>query len=251
MTKFILLVFSILMLGFVLPSRKKIKIFLAGDSTVSNKEKKAFPETGWGMPFTYFWDSSITVVNRAKNGRSTKSFISEGLWQSILDEASYGDYIFIQFGHNDESKDKGDRYSTAVEFKANLLKFVLDSRKKHAIPILITPVARRKFDANEVIKETHGEYPDLVKQVASENDVPLIDLNEKSKILLNELGPESSKNFFNYLSIDENPNYPNGAKDDTHFNELGARRMAELVLQEIKFLNLDLVERIVAPGNKK
>src|SRR5436189_2567426 len=103
---------AICSLAFILPDKRKIKIFIAGDSTMSIKETKAYPETGWGMPFVYFWDSTVTVVNRARNGRSTKTFISEGLWKSIYDEAGPGDYVIIQFGHNDESKDKGERYAT-------------------------------------------------------------------------------------------------------------------------------------------
>src|SRR4249920_2775410 len=118
-----------------IPDKKKIKIFLAGDSTMSIKATNAFPETGWGMPFVYFWDSTVTVVNRAKNGRSTKTFISEGLWKSITDEAGEGDYVFIQFGHNDESVAKSERYTTPDEFRNNLVRFVSETRSKNAIPI--------------------------------------------------------------------------------------------------------------------
>ena len=100
---------SLFGVSFFLPEKKNISIFLAGDSTIAIKETKAYPETGWGMPFVFFWDSSVTVVNKAKNGRSTKTFISEGLWQSIVDDAKEGDYVFIQFGHNDESVDKNER----------------------------------------------------------------------------------------------------------------------------------------------
>src|SRR5205809_1988324 len=90
----------------VLPEKKKIHVFMAGDSTMAIKDPKAYPETGWGMPFVQFWDSTVTVVNLAKNGRSTKTFISEGLWKTITDQATEGDYVFIQFGHNDEAKEK-------------------------------------------------------------------------------------------------------------------------------------------------
>ena len=98
-------------MAFAFQPKKNIKVFIAGDSTVANKEVKAFPETGWGMPFAYFFDSTVTVDNRAKNGRSTKSFISEGLWQKLIDDVHEGDYVFIQFGHNDEVKEKTDRYT--------------------------------------------------------------------------------------------------------------------------------------------
>ena len=106
---------------------------MAGDSTMSIKEIKAYPETGWGMPFVHFWDSTVTVVNKAKNGRSTKTFISEGLWKSITDEAGDGDYVIIQFGHNDESVEKKERYSTPDEYKANLTRFITETKSKTTI----------------------------------------------------------------------------------------------------------------------
>ena len=245
MKKLSFLTAIICLTAFTFPEKKKIKVWLIGDSTMSVKDPKAYPETGWGMPFAYFWDSTVTVDNRAKNGRSSKSFIAENLWQPVVDELQENDYVFIQFGHNDESKDKGDRYSTPDEFKANLKKYVSETRAKKAIPILITPVARRKFDANGKIVDTHAEYAELVKEVAAENSVTIIDLNERSKAWLQQIGPDASKYYFNYLTPGEHPNYPEGKQDDTHFNELGARKIAELMLTEIKTVHLELVERIV------
>lgn len=250
MKKLFLLLTAISLFAFVLPLKKKIKIFMAGDSTMSIKETKAYPETGWGMPFAYFWDSTIEIVNRAKNGRSTKTFISEGLWKSIADEASEGDYVLIQFGHNDESKQKTDRYTTPDEYKANLTKFVKEARAKKAIPILLTPVSRRKFvNGNQV--ETHAEYSPLVKEVAKALNVPLIDLDAKSMELYQQMGEENSKLLFDQVVPGENPNYPEGKIDNTHFNELGARKIAEIVLAELKNLNLDLTNHIVKPVLKK
>jgi lysophospholipase L1-like esterase len=227
-----------------------IKIFLAGDSTMSVKEDIAFPETGWGMPFSFFWDSSVTIINRAKNGRSTKTFISEGLWQSIRDEAGSGDYVFIQFGHNDESIEKKERYSTPDSFKLNLTKFIKDTREKKAIPVLITPVGRRKFDSSGHIVETHEQYANLVRQVATSQKVILIDLDKKSQLLYQDFGPENSKLLFNYLRPGEHPNYPGGKEDNTHFNELGARLIAQIVLAEIKQQIPDLAGYIVQPRVK-
>lgn len=238
------------LLAFAWPARKKIKIFLAGDSTMSNKETKAYPETGWGMPFVYFWDSSVTVINRAKNGRSTKTFISEGLWKSIYNEAGKGDYVFIQFGHNDESKAKVERYTTPDEYKDNLRKFVNEARSKKAIPVLLTPVSRRKFKDGKAV-ETHEEYSPLVKEVAAELNVPLIDLDAKSRELYQQFGEENSRLLFLQLAPGEHPNYPQGKTDNTHFNELGARKIAEIVLSEIKALNPDLKDRIIQPVVKK
>lgn len=230
---------------------KKIKVWLIGDSTMSVKEVKAYPETGWGMPFSYFFDSSVIVDNRAKNGRSTRTFISENLWQPVYNNLNEGDYVFIQFGHNDESKEKTDRYTSPEDYKKNLIKFISETRSKKALPVLITPVSRRNFDSAGHIKETHAVYSKLVIEVANEYNVPLIDLDAKSRELLQKFGPETSKLLFNQLEPNEHPNYPKGIHDNTHFNELGARKIAELVLAEVKNLHLDLANHIRPPLPEK
>jgi lysophospholipase L1-like esterase len=236
---------------FLQPTPKnKIKIFLAGDSTMSLKETKAYPETGWGMPFTAFWDSTVKVVNLAKNGRSTKTFLKEGLWKQIYEQAGEGDYIFIQFGHNDESKDKGERYASPDTFKMNLARFVRDARNKKATPVLLTPVSRRRFDKEGKTLPTHEAYSVLVKEVAKEQNVICIDLDEKSRALYQQFGPEYSKLLFLQLKPGEHPNYPEGKEDNTHFNELGARLIAQLVLSEIRTTIPELSERIFVPVKK-
>lgn len=234
----------------VLPEKKNIRIFLAGDSTMSIKESKAFPETGWGMPFVHFWDSTVTIVNKAKNGRSTKSFIREGLWKSIVEQIREGDYVIIQFGHNDESPEKKERYATPDTFKMNLSKFVTETREKKATPILLTPVSRRRFDQQGNTIPTHEAYSALVKEVVRETGVPFIDLDQKSRELFQQFGPEHSKLLFLQLQPGEHPNYPEGKNDNTHFNELGARLVAQLVLKEINLLNLELSERVIKPVKK-
>jgi lysophospholipase L1-like esterase len=238
-------------ISFFLTEKKKIKIFMAGDSTMAIKEIKAYPETGWGMPFVYFFDSTVTVDNRAKNGRSTRTFISEGLWQKLIDDVHEDDYVFIQFGHNDEVKEKTDRYTSPEDYKANLIRFIIETRNKKANPVLLTPVTRRQFDSTGHIKETHLIYSNLVREVAKQQKVPLIDMDEKSKALLQQFGAENSKWLFMQLQPGEHPNYPDGRNDNTHFNELGARLMAQLVLNEIKELKLDLAKRIINNSVKK
>lgn len=236
--------FLFFLMAFSFPQSPPIKVYLIGDSTMAIKEPKAFPETGWGMPFVYFFDSSVAVDNRAKNGRSTKSFLAEGLWQQVADHLKAGDYVFIQFGHNDEVKTKKS-YSTEAEFQANLKRYIAETRRKKAIPILLTPVARRKFDAAGKIEGTHEVYSQLVRKVALEQQVPLIDLDQQSQALLQQFGPETSKLLFLQLAPGEHPNYPEGKDDNTHFSELGARKMAQLVYADIKKLNLDLASRFV------
>lgn len=222
-----------------------ITVFLIGDSTVSEKETSAYPETGWGMPFKYFFDSSVSIENHAKNGRSTRSFIAENRWAVVVEKLKPGDYVFIQFGHNDESREKVDRYTTPEEYKRNLNKFISEARSKNATPVLLTPVSRRRFDEGGIAIQTHAEYSPLVREVAKETNAPLIDLDEKSRALYQELGEEHSKLLFLQLLPREHPNYPEGKEDNTHFNELGARKVAQLVLSEIMALRLELSDRII------
>lgn len=247
LSKFMAIIGGILLMSFVLRPAKNVNVYLIGDSTLSIKEKKAYPETGWGMPFANFFDSTLVIHNLAKNGRSTRTFLSEGLWKPAFEQLQEGDYVFIQFGHNDESKEKTDRYTTPDEYQTNLRKFITETRQKKAIPILLTPVSRRNFDEQGQIKETHPVYADLVIDLAQQLKVPLIDLNQKSKALYQQMGAENSKLLFNQLLPNEHPNYPEGKVDNTHFNELGARKIAEIVLAELRGLNLDLNQRIVKP----
>ncbi|HVU98157.1 MAG TPA: pectate lyase [Puia sp.] len=237
--------FALLTLTAFVPRPTRTTVWLIGDSTMSDKEIKAYPETGWGMPFEHFFDSTILVDNRAKNGRSTKSFIAEGRWDAVVKDLHPGDYVLIQFGHNDEVPTKAT-YTPEDAFAANLIRFIKESRDKGAIPILITPVARRKFDAGGHIVETHPVYAPIVRRVAGEQRTPLIDLDKESMSLLQEAGPEGSKWLFNYLRPGEHPNYPDGRQDDTHFSELGARKMAELVLADIRSLKTGLADHIVS-----
>ncbi|MDQ4139902.1 MAG: rhamnogalacturonan acetylesterase [Bacteroidota bacterium] len=238
-----------LLMAFSLPQKSKIKVYLIGDSTMAIKEPRYYPETGWGMPFVYFFDSTVEVDNRAKNGRSTKTFISEGLWQPVANNLKEGDYVFIQFGHNDEIKTKKS-YVPEGEFQNNLKRFVTETRRKKAKPILLTPVARRKFDEAGNIEGTHEVYSQLVRKVAREEKVTIIDMDVKSQALLQKFGPETSKLLFLQLVPGEHPNYPEGKDDNTHFNELGARQMAQLVYAEIKKMNLELASRFAKPESK-
>ncbi|HET7897702.1 MAG TPA: rhamnogalacturonan acetylesterase, partial [Flavisolibacter sp.] len=216
----------------------------------SIKETKAYPETGWGMPFANFFDSTVVVDDRAKNGRSTRTFLEEGLWRPVAENMKEGDYVFIQFGHNDEVETKRS-YTTPEQYTSLLTRYVTEARAKKAYPVLLTPVARRKFDSTGRIQGTHDQYSTLVREVARKNNVPLIDLDVKSQALLQQYGPETSKLLFNHLQPGEHPNYPEGKIDDTHFSELGARKMAELVLAEVRALQLPLTHHIYQPPIKK
>ncbi len=243
----------LLVAAFALPPKKKIKVYLIGDSTMCEYTINRAPLTGWGMPFKYFFDSTVTVDNRARGGRSTRTFISENRWQPIADSLQEGDYVLMQFGHNDEAKDPQykDRYTPVPDYKTNLIKFITETRAKNASPVLITPVTRMRFDKDGNIQETHKEYTAAVWEVGNAYKVPVIDLDAKSRELLQQFGPVNSKYLYMQLDSLEHPNYPSGQKDNTHFTEFGARRIAEIVLAEIRNLKLELAERIIVPPVKK
>jgi len=233
------------LMSFIFPIRKKTTIWMIGDSTMCLYDSSRFPLTGWGMPFAEYFDSTVTIENKAKGGRSTRTFISENRWQYVVDNLSKDDYVFIQFGHNDEAKNYPDRYTTPEDYRANLIKFITESRGKEAIPVLITPVSRRKFDAKGNALETHATYSKIVHEVAQQYKVPLIDLDQMSLELIQQYGPENSPLLFMQLDAGEDPDYPSGIHDNTHFNVYGARHMAELVLQGIKNLHLELANKII------
>lgn len=247
MKKIIVAVIAIFsLLAFTPQQKKKITVWLIGDSTMSIKDTRAYPETGWGMPFVYFFDSTVKIDNRARNGRSTKSFRAEKLWQPVLDNLQEGDYVFIQFGHNDQNKQKPELYALPDEYRQNLIQYILEVKAKRAIPVLITPVSRRRFKDGQQV-ETHVGYSPEVKEVADETDAFYIDLDTKSRQLYQQMGEETSKLLFLHLKPGEHPNYPDGKEDNTHFSELGARLVAQLVLKEINNGIPELADRVKKP----
>lgn len=224
--------------------KKTITLFMAGDSTMSIKKTEKLPETGWGMPFAKMFNETVKVDNRAANGRSTRTFISEGKWQSILNDVQEGDYVMIQFGHNDQSKEKEDRYTSPEDYKKNLELFVANVQAKKATPILLTPVVRRRFDKDGKFYDVHGVYPNIVRAVAKEQHILLIDMHVKTEQLLIKYGKDESKKMFLHLDSAQHINYPKGVKDDTHLNEYGAQLFAELAKQGLQELNIELSKRL-------
>ena len=223
-----------------LSASAQITVYIAGDSTAAIKTADKRPETGWGEMLQQHFDSAkVKVDDQALNGRSTKSFIDEGHWQKIVDVLKKGDFVFIEFGHNDEKKDRPAIYASPDDYKANLARFIKDVRAKGATPVLMTPVSRRKFE-NETPVKTHGEYPDAVKSVGKAEKVAVIDMESKSAAVLTRYGNEGSRKLFLQLKPGEDPNYPNGVEDNTHFNPNGAEEMAKLAVEGINENNLKL-----------
>lgn len=236
-------VLLILCLSFYAMKRKQTTIYIIGDSTAANKKPEAFPETGWGMELQCFFSNEVKVDNRALNGRSTKSFINEKRWEPILTSLQKGDYVFIEFGHNDEKLDKPGIGTTLEEYRANLVKYVNETRVHKAIPVLMTPIARRNF-VNSVLTDTHGEYPNVVRRVADSLKVPLIDMQQKTDWLLAGLGEEASIKLFNHVDAGHQ-NYREGKKDNTHLSVEGAKQVARLVAKGVKENKLALAKYLI------
>lgn len=211
-------------------------IFLCGDSTMSNKPLfPAQPERGWGQLLPLYFQDGVRIENLAMNGRSSKSFRDEGRWQSVMERLQPGDYVIVQFGHNDQKKDDPKRYTEASDsFKQNLARYVRETHEKQGRPILATPVARRSFAADGKLKDTHGDYAVAVRQIAAEQKVPLLDLGKRTSELLEKLGPECSKKLFLWYELGEFDSLPKGKQDNTHFNAYGASRMCDLAAGEIR-----------------
>ena len=242
-----ILLFVLAVCGFAIPERN-ITVFLVGDSTMADKPLDENPERGWGQLFPQFFTQNISIQNHALNGRSTKSFIKEGKWDTVMNRLKKGDYVLIQFGHNDQKVEDTNRSAPAHGlYKTNLIKFVNDVRSKGGNPILITPVMRRKFDEKGLFVDQHGDYPGVVKEVASLLKVPLIDLHKSSEALIVAQGVEGSKKIFLNIPAGHFKNYKGKDEDNTHFSTYGATSMASLVCQSIAAQHLPL-EQFLKPS---
>lgn len=246
------------------PAKRNITIFTIGDSTMANKKLEGGnPERGWGQMLSRYFTDDITIDNHAVNGRSSKSFIDEGRWDAVLSKIQKGDYVFIQFGHNDEKDDPNRHTDPGTTFDANLKKFVEDTRAKGGIPVLFNSIVRRNFgkaDGNAVANaikqddirngidpkapkdsieegatliDTHGAYLISPKNVAKELNVTFIDLNSLTHKLVEGMGPQKSKELYLWVEPKTVPALPNGREDNTHLNVHGASVIAEMAVKAV------------------
>ena len=246
------------------PAKRNITIFTIGDSTMANKKLEGEnPERGWGQMLSRYFTDDITIDNHAVNGRSSKSFINEGRWDAVLSKIQKGDYVFIQFGHNDEKDDPNRHTDPGTTFDANLKKFVEDTRAKGGIPVLFNSIVRRNFgkaDGNavanaikqddirngidpkapkdsieegETLIDTHGAYLISPKNVAKELNVTFIDLNSLTHKLVEGMGPQKSKELYLWVEPKTVPALPNGREDNTHLNVHGASVIAEMAVKAV------------------
>lgn len=212
-----------------------LKIFLAGDSTVAYNDITSYPQTGWGQVLHLYLSPDVQIFNYAKNGRSSKSFIEEGLLEQINQCIGEGDLLLIQFGHNDQKEEESRHTDPFSTYQAYLKQYIDVARNKGATPILITPLYRRHFDEEGKIKEkVHGDYPDAMKVLAQDLGVDLIDLCDESKRFLETLGDTDSKSLFMHLPPGTYKAYPEGKVDDTHMTYEGAVKMAGIVYRELE-----------------
>jgi lysophospholipase L1-like esterase len=202
------------------------------------------PEYGWGELLPRYFRDPAGVVNHAVNGRSTKSFLAEGRWQRLLDALAPGDWVIVQFGHNDEKRQDPARFTEPRgEFAANLHRFIADVRAKGAHPVLASPVARRVWSADGAhVVDTHGAYVAAVREVAAREAVPLLELNALTAALEEAHGVEGSKRLHLWIAPGVFARHPEGRHDDTHYSRYGAERVAALAVQEIIRLQLPLAD---------
>lgn len=215
------------------------RLFLMGGSTMAT-----FPETrpvvGWGQKLPLFFKDPACVDNRAKSGRSTKSFIDQGHWAELHAALRPGDFLIMCWGTNDSAKDPARFTEPHGDFLRNLLRFIRETRAKGATPILATSVARRQWDEQGRFVEPPSEYVIVTREVAARENVPLLELRRATVKLERDLGVEGSRALHLHLPPGRYDSYPNGAKDDTHYNAHGATLVAELVAREIRRLDLPL-----------
>lgn len=231
-------------------SETKTTIFIAGDSTAqSYKEEQHGLIKGWGQMLSMYMTNDVKIDNRAMGGRSTKSFIDEGRWDRLIADVKKGDFVFIQFGHNDASK-KPERHASHEDYKKNLVKFIEEVRAKEATPVLLTSVVMRTFVNGNLVDDRLKGYPVIMRQVAKDYKVLLIDVNLKTRDFVTMLGDKASIPYYRWVEPGVDPIFPEGKKDDTHMMEKGAKQVALFVAEGIKELNIAGLSEYVTLGNE-
>ncbi|WP_322907438.1 rhamnogalacturonan acetylesterase [Paenibacillus campi] len=223
-------------------------VYLAGDSTVQTYRSAQRPQAGWGQMIAGYFDDGVQFSNRAIGGRSSRSFIEQGRLDTIVSLLQPGDYLMVQFGHNDADFSKPERYTPVNDYRQYLKTYIDRAHSKGATPILVTPVSRRDYNASTgQFNPSFPDYVQAMKQVAAETNTLLIDLNARSVALYNETGVEGTKSIFLHVAPGEYSAFPNGVQDNTHFQEQGAVKIAGLIAAGIQELNIPLSGHMIHP----
>ena len=243
---------GILFILFISAGKRPTTLFLAGDSTMADKtELKESPERGWGQVLPTYFTEDLAIENHAKNGRSTRSFITEGRWDTLITRVQKGDIVIIQFGHNDAKKEDNRRYADTTVYRYNLMRMVREVREKKAIPILATPIVRREFDENGVLTDRHGAYPDVVRRLAKDLKVDMIDMHQASMELIKELGQAKSKELYMNVPAGVYAKFPEGKTDNTHLTEKGALEISQLAIKAIEKQRIQPLKKYLRKANER
>jgi len=227
----------------ITPAQSAVTVFLAGNSTVVNQDDE--PWAAWGQMLPRFFKPGVAVANHAESGLTLGSFLGSHRLAKVLSLLKPGDYLFIEFGHNDQ-KEKGPNDGAYKSYTKRLHYFVAEARKKGGIPVILTSTARRSFDeATGKNINTLGDYPDAARKVASEDHVPLIDLNQLVTTLYEAMGPEESKKALVHYPANTYPGQTQPLADNTHFNPYGAYEIAKCVVEGIKANKLGLTKYLL------
>ena len=222
------------------PIKKEPTIYIAGDSTVVDQDVE--PWTAWGQILPRFLRPGVVVANHAESGETIKSFVSERRFDKIFTQIKPGDYLFMQFAHNDQkiNHKTGQPVVPIDEYKSLLIEYIAKARAAGATPVLVTSMNRRTFDDAGHITNSLAGYPDAMREVAHEQHTALIDLNAMSKTLFEAMGPEGAKKAFMHFPANAYPNQTKAISDDTHFNSYGAYELARCIVDGIRQNNLPL-----------
>jgi lysophospholipase L1-like esterase len=220
-------------------------IYIASDSTAQTYNSSYYPQMGWGQMLANYFDANTTVANHAIGGRSSRSFIEQGRLDTILAAIQPGDYLFVQFGHNDASSGNPERYTSPDDYKRYLRdNYMAGATARGATPVLITPVSRRDYDSNGQFRVSFPDYVNKVHELVNETGVAMIDLSARSRAYLNSIGPEAAKGVFLHTSAGQYPAFPDGVADNTHFQEYGADQMARIVSEGAAALPLLIADHV-------
>ncbi|GAA1860350.1 RICIN domain-containing protein [Myceligenerans crystallogenes] len=227
------------------PSDGTPTIYIASDSTAQTYNSSFYPQMGWGQKLAGYFDTSTTIANHAIGGRSSRSFVEQGRLTTILNAIQPGDYLFVQFGHNDASSSVPERYTSPADYKMYLRDhYMAGATARGATPVLLTPVSRRDYDANNQFRVSFPDYVAKVYELVDETGVAMIDLSARSRAYLNSIGPEAAKGVFLHLAAGRYPAFPDGVADNTHFQEYGAGQMARLVSEGARALALPIAAHV-------
>ncbi|MGQ7945456.1 rhamnogalacturonan acetylesterase [Flavobacterium sp. WC2509] len=226
----------------ITPLDKVTTIFLAGDSTVTDQDLE--PWASWGQMIPQYFNTNVVVTNYACSGLALSSFKASNRLQKIKSQIKAGDYLFIEFGHNDE-KIKGPENTAWKSYSDLLVEFIQVAKDKGAFPVLVTPTQRRSFNTDGSLNQTHGDFPEAMRTVAKKMNVPLIDVTEKTNSMYEAWGNDASKNAFVHYPANTFPGQAKALEDNTHFNSFGANEIALCVIQGIRELNLPIKKDIL------